>query len=587
LHFAFFTGSARAACAAPALAPPAGYDYGQPLAPLIDYENWLHAATPAERAAAEDELLTLLAAPAATPANATGTTTAARRVFIDWLGVIGTGKSAPALARLAADPDYTFHAARALAAIPGGEAETALLALLGGTGAGAENTRIAAANALGQRRSVAAVHALANHLGASSNADTFSPPGTAFSETADAALLADPDPRLRAAAARALAASSDPAVVEILRDQFPALPPDTRLAALNAIASSRNAAALPVIDAALATGGAGAAGAGEIRRAAGAADSPALREAAIRAAGATGDAKVIPALVAALEDGDPAIAGAAQNALEDFPAETANAPLIEHFGHSLPADAHARLLAILAARQCREALAPALAATAADDPALRAAAFAALARLAGTGDILEILAVAPGIRSASDQREWTRALYAATADSAPDTAARQLASALGAGAGNAKADLQTNATSAGAAALAGPRRAALIGALTLVNAPGASDTLRSLLAAPDPAVRKETIRALSATRDAPAACKLLLETARNAPADDERTLALIGAIATLEKLNLPAAAKVGEYRAAWSLATRDEERQSIIAAVKKIRAPAASAFLKETTPAGK
>jgi hypothetical protein len=178
-----------------------------------------------------------------------------------------------------------------------------------------------------------------------------------------------------------------------------------------------------------------------------------------------------------------------------------------------------------------------------------------------------VLSLAANIKTGADHREWTRALFDSVALE-PDaaSAARLLSARL---------------------ARSGAReRAALIGALTLVNAPGASDTLQSLLAAPDAAVRKETIRALSAART-PDACKLLLATARNGLAADEQTLALVGAIATLDKLDLPAAAKVGEYRAAWALATRDEERQSIIAAVQKIRAPAATAFLQEIAPAKK
>ncbi|MDR0353873.1 MAG: HEAT repeat domain-containing protein [Opitutaceae bacterium] len=689
--------SLLAAESAPTLAPLAAYDYGQPLAPLIDYETWLHAATPAQRAAAEDEILALLATPdPAIPTPATATTTApaapaatiltpaARRVFIDWLGVIGTAKSAPALALLAANPDYTFHAARSLATIPGEEAEKALLALLGDPLPCPPTEvpiRVAAANALGQRRAENAVNALANHFGgnyttavsaaardalanigtlrtldvlrptaskahgpgfpryypyirakhlpsvrafiaASGNhvhrappseknaaiahvknrlvetlsdaidpqvkietiralfafdaeikrtatstpaptaglspydsiliTSIFTPPDTAFSESAVAALLADPDPRLRAAIARGLAASSDPASVKLLRDQFPALPPDTQLAALNAIASSRNAAALPVIGPVLAGVGV---------------NSAEIRCAAVRAAAATGDAGVIPALLAALEDGDPAIANAAQNALETLPLENANTPLVELFGHSLPADTHARIITILAARQCRDAFIFALASTTAEVPALRAAAFAALARLVRPGDLADILDIAGNIRAAADRREWRRALFTAAGDApAPASAATALSAAI--------------------ARATGPERAALIGALTLVNAPAATDTLQTLLAAPDAAVRKETLRALSAAQT-PEACKLLLAAARNGAAPDERTLALIGAIATLEKLDQPAAAKIGEYRAAWPLATRDEERQAIIAAVKKIRAPSATAFLKEIAPADK
>ncbi|OAM87755.1 HEAT repeat domain-containing protein [Termitidicoccus mucosus] len=637
LAAALLFATSRLHASAPALAPLAAYDYGQPLAPLIDYENRLHAATPAERAAVGDELLALLDAP--------GATTAAKRVFIDWLGVAGTGKCAPALARLAANPDYTFNAARSLAAIPGEEAEKALVGLLDHD---SNTVRIAAANALGQRRAESAIPSLARLLApgsqvaadvraaaldalaqigttaavralqplrdsrpfgpedlprvralaaAAANTVRHAPPAekNAAQEYAKKILLADlhgataeikveivntlftpapaapgcnlmgynpdaadlrpllaaPEPRLRAAVARGLAASSDPAAVEILRDQFPSLPPDTQLAALNAVASSRNATALPIIETALA------------------ADSPALREAAIHAAGACGAGSQLAALVRALGDSENALAAAAQTALQRFPSETASAFLLNQLTTTATGDntLRIRLLDVLAARQERAVFAQSAAWTSDSDAPLRAAAFATVARLVRPGDLSAVLSLAANIKAGADHREWTRALFDSVALE-PDaaSAARLLSAQL---------------------ARSGAReRAALIGALTLVNAPGASDTLQSLLAAPDTAVRKETIRALSAAQT-PDACKLLLATARNGLAADERTLSLIGAIATLERLDIPAAAKVGEYRAAWSLASRDEERQSIIAAVKKIRAPAAASFLKEIIPADK
>ncbi len=626
-----------AAASASALAPLSAYDYGQPLAPLIDYENRLHAATPAERAAAGDEMLALLDAP--------GTTTAARRVFIDWLGVAGTEKSAPVLARLAASPDYTFNAARALAAIPGEEAGKALIAFLDHD---SNAVRIAAANALGQRRmessipplarlldpgskvtadlraaaldalaqigTAAAVHALqiirTGHspgpedlprvralAAAAANTVRRAPPSeknaaqargkelllatlhnvpveikieiisTLF--TPDPAnpgcnlmgynpaaaelrpLLTDPDPRLRAAAARGLATSSNPASVEILRGQFPALPSDTQLAALTAIAGSRNAAALPIIETALAAG------------------SPALREAAIHAAGTCGAGPQLAALVRALGGSESSIAAAAQTALQRFPSETVGAFLLNQLTTTATGDntLRVRLLDVLAARQERAVFSQSAAWTADSDASLRAAAFATVARIVRPGDLSAVLSLAANIKTGADHREWSRALSDSVALEPDAASAARLLS--------------------GQLARSGAReRAALIGALTLVNAPGAAGTLQSLLATPNAAVRKETIRALSTART-PDACKLLLATARNGTAADERTLALVGAIATLEKLDLPAAVKVGEYRAAWALATRDEERQSVIAAVKQIRVPAASAFLKEISAANK
>ncbi len=599
------------------LADIARYDYGQPLAPLIACEQHLHAASPSQRAASEAEMLGLLGAP--------GTTTASQRVFIDWLGVIGSDKCVPALARLAAKPDLTFNVCRALAAIPGTAAEKALIALLDSP---SRSVRFAAINALGQRRAEDAVPALTRFidgedtglanaalesisavgtfyavealrvypipgphelpraralLAATANAVNRTPPdqmvaaqiyaGQICNETLRAVetasgkietaralvtlsdraasgdllpLLADPNPRLRAAVAGSLAASPQPAAVKMALTHFPRLPTDTQLAMLTSITSSRNAAALPIVDAALASG------------------ISDLRIAAIAAAAACGGDSLIPTLVHALGSSDKNTALAAQYALQEFSSNNIDALLLTRLSDSNEATLRARLLTVLAARQEREVFAYAAKWTSSSNAQLRAAAFTAISRLIRPSDLVIVLPLASNIESATDRREWTQALFAAVA-SEPDaaTAAKLLAGWL--------SDRGT------------PERAAVIGALTVISAPVATDTLKSMLASSDSTIRKETIRALSAART-PDAYRLLLKTASTAPAPTEQILALVGAIATLEKLTMPSAEKVTEYRKTWNLATRSEERQTIVAAVRKIRHRTASAFLKEIAP---
>ena len=131
-------------------APPtpkslATYEYGDPLAPQLAYEKHLRAVSPAQRATIETELIALIGSPKPT--------LAAKRVFLTWLGWIGTEKSIPTLTTAAKTPDLAHAAISALAAINASEADNALISLLDDRQP--DSTRIEALNALGQRRSSA------------------------------------------------------------------------------------------------------------------------------------------------------------------------------------------------------------------------------------------------------------------------------------------------------------------------------------------------------------------------------------------------------------------------------------------------
>ncbi len=107
--------------ASPALAELASYEVGDPLAPQLAFEKRLRAAKSKERAATETELISLIAAPK--------TTTAAKRVFLHWLGWIGTKKSIPTLTEAAKNPDLAHAAVSALAALNIPKSDEALIGI--------------------------------------------------------------------------------------------------------------------------------------------------------------------------------------------------------------------------------------------------------------------------------------------------------------------------------------------------------------------------------------------------------------------------------------------------------------------------
>jgi len=163
LHSAFYiSASAQETTALPPLAALSTYEYGDSLAPQLACEKYFRTATSAQRAAAETKLIALIIS--------MKTTTAAKRVFLTWLGWIGTGKSIPMLTNAAENPDLAHAAISALAAINTDEADDADDALISMLPEmlNAEATRIEAANALGQRR--------ASNLVAASATDFNMPP---------------------------------------------------------------------------------------------------------------------------------------------------------------------------------------------------------------------------------------------------------------------------------------------------------------------------------------------------------------------------------------------------------------------------
>jgi hypothetical protein len=108
-----------------------------------------------------------------------------------------------------------------------------------------------------------------------------------------------------------------------------------------------------------------------------------------------------------------------------------------------------------------------------------------------------------------------------------------------------------------------------------------------MLASPDAEVRKDIIRALSSARSK-GAYTLLLETAQKSTENSEKILSLRGFLETLSSMDgLSSSERVDGFRAAWPLATRQEEKNAILSAAKAMKSKLADKFVEEFAPSNR
>jgi hypothetical protein len=112
----------------------------------------------------------------------------------------------------------------------------------------------------------------------------------------------------------------------------------------------------------------------------------------------------------------------------------------------------------------------------------------------------------------------------------------------------------------------------MVNVLARIEVKEANDKLAAVLNSPDVEVRKQVIRALSASRNG-TSLSLLPVIASTGQSNSEKILALKGYIDTIALLpDLSNDARINAYLTAWKLASRDEEKAAIRSAVKKIPA---------------
>lgn len=353
--------------------------------------------------------------------------------------------------------------------------------------------------------------------------------------------LTAPDRRVRQAAAASLARNLTPSRTESLGRRWSELPVDVRVVL---VAAAEHRDALPLVLLAISSP-----------------EESLVYESGTRAASRIGDVDTLLTLLPRLGEKGRA-RELAQIALAGSTAPELTTRLRAAAARQDPAAPLPALLGLLADRYDREALPLVIKACASPADDLRAGGFSALATLSAPGDLPVVLEQAANVKKSAERRDWRKALFntASTHPSATDAVALVVRRLESADAGE---------------------RPLLIGALTQIRAPEATEALDQMLSATDPDARKSVIRALSSAR-AQESLDLLIKVASGAAPEDERILALRGAVETVPALeNLNASARVDRFRKLWPLAFRQEEKDSILAAVRQIKDRSATRFLNE------
>lgn len=571
-----------------------GYDYGVDRTAIVVFDNYIRSQSPKSRARIETALLPLL--------GRGNISLGAKDYICRWLGVIGTNDSVPTLQKLTQDPQLSHLAVYALLSIDTPAARSALMDSLGAVPAA---QRPAVIGAIGRANVLAAVPVLAkiatlddpdqvaaalDALGAIGSSKALTALGDArvappLEPTREWALInaafdvlkanaSAEAPRaifasllkpgavssIRVAAARGYIEADQgkawPQIVKLLKDddamvrldvarlvaQFSPIPvssttailssldPAVQVVIINSLAEKRGAGIDSVLNAALAS------------------HEPEVHLAALAGYGTADLSGGVPILLPYLNRGGNE-AAAATRSLEQLTQPGVSAKLETAEG-PMQGTAKAAVLTILAARGDRSALDLFFASTGDIDSHIAEAAFQGLSQLAGGSDLNRVIALMPQVKTNTERNSLEGALVHCTRGAADkDQAADSLLAAV------------QQATP--------ENKSMLIAALASVGSPKASANLETLLKAPSVEDRKGVIRALSQVHT-PGADKLLLQAVAQGADPSEKVLALRGYLDSIRAQNLRAQQRVEAYRAAWPLATRQDDRQAILDALKNM-----------------
>ena len=579
----------------------AAYNFGPIRTPVVAVDLYIRAQGPKVHPAVEQSLLGLLARPDLMDGG--------KDYAIRTLAVIGSSASIPMLKSLVDDPRFGSTAVNALFAIPGPESDAALLAALASAQGRVLVTVIGAVGRRGLAESIPALTALAispDQAAASAALDALGDIGSIESlralrgvhpaetlanvrlwaelSAAAHAQLTGPDAHamyleildstapysLRSAALRALAQASsplDPVVFEKLHDPsakihftaanlvirapaltesernalvggFLDLDPAVQVVILDAVTVQKTPDSLPLVMQALKSA------------------DPDVRVAAIIALGSEADPAVIPPLLSLL-DGPKNEADAAADSLGRIRIPGIVDALLDAIPGASPAK-KAALLGILGARVDHRVYPVALAAVEDTNTAVRSAAFAAIAATSRQNDLPTVLALLPKATTVAQRRAMERALLEVVR-AAPNP------------------DPITDAIAQTLATTHGPARYSLLIALALTGTDHARAILSDILHSASSQDRREALHAITGARNSRLDV-LLIDAARSDPDNNERILALRDYLDTLQIQNGRSEAVIDAgYATAWSLATRDEERDAIIAALRHFNTNAADA----------
>lgn len=341
---------------------------------------------------------------------------------------------------------------------------------------------------------------------------------------------------LFAAAVKSALELKGPEVTAALADSVKSLAPDNQVVVLGALAYRREASALPAMLLA--------------------SESPnaAVRLAAVRAMAATGSADAVPALVKASSATDRELAQTAKESLAALQDKSVDAAAVKLLAS---ANAEERLTGVeLIGRRRMTASVPALVkATADSDARVRAAAIKQVGELGRATELPAILDLL--LRTSSGQDRG-----------AAEQALTSLAS---------EADDIEAASSKMAAAMPQAQPAARSSLLNVLASLGGSAALKAVSTSAKDSnseVRADAIRALSSWKTADAG-PALLELAKSASTDGDKTLALRGYLGLAANPDLPADQRLKMCQDAGGLVSRPEEKRLLLAALGAVPLPEA------------
>ncbi len=347
-------------------------------------------------------------------------------------------------------------------------------------------------------------------------------------------LLTDADPHTRLDAAR-LTAQLAPDGVASLLTAFPSLDPAVQVVIVNSFAQKRTPDAEPILKLALVS------------------SDPNVHLAALRGYGTANLASSTAALLPFL-DKSKAEADAATTSLGELTDPGFSQVLATQLAQA-KGPVKADLLDLVSERQDYDLKDQAYAAAGDPDAAVAQAAFDAVEALVKGDDLPRVLELIPQAKTGAEHKSLNAALArSALLYSDKDKAADLITAAL------------TGAPP--------DNREALIAALASIGSEKAAAALENLLQAPSVDDRKEVIRALSLVRNG-TSDELLFQSASHGKEDSEKILALRGYLDSIQAQQLAKDTLLEDYKKAWPLASRQEEKDAILAAVKNMRGAAA------------
>ena len=317
-------------------------------------------------------------------------------------------------------------------------------------------------------------------------------------------------------------------VTHILTDALAGQGADRQVLLIQALARRGDAAALPALCEAARSG------------------DTTVRVAALRTAAEFGRAAALPVFLDLMGDSDPDIAAAAQDGLARLPGREADDAIIRLLTDG-PSAQRGAALDLIARRRMASAVPALFAAATGAEPELRLAAIRKLGELAEPSELPRLLDLLAGAANPAEVEAAEQAIRAVSLK-AP-----------------ASADCVSQ-VEARLAQASPPRKCALLRVLGALGGPRALSALRGALSDPNPEIRATAIRVLGDWGTADAAPDLLA-LARSATTATDQMICLRGCLRLAGLPDLPVDQRLAMCREAAALASNDEGKKLLLAAL--------------------